>query len=236
MFEELDYQQTPMGELVLRRRSEPRLGGREIYEVKLGDEFLMSSLFSEGEEALARLALDALSGRDSLDLVVGGLGLGYTAAAALESAAVRSLLVIEYQAAVVDWHRRGLVPLGATLSADPRCRMIHDDFFRLAAEGLDPEHPGRRFHAVLLDIDHAPDHLLQPGHAAFYETGGLQALARQLQPGGVFSLWSNAPADPVFLQRLQSCFAAAEAREVCFPNPYTGGESANTVYLASVSR
>lgn len=236
IFEELDYQQTSMGELILRRRAEPRLGGREIYEVKLGDEFLMSSLFSEGEAALARLALDELSGREPLDVIVGGLGLGYTAAAALEYAAVRSLRVIETQPAVIDWHRRGLVPLGETLGADPRCRMIHDDFFRLAARGLDSERPGRRFHAVLLDIDHAPDHLLHPGHAAFYDAGGLRALTRQLQPGGVFALWSNAPPDAAFLQRLESCFAGARAQVIDFPNPYTGGEAANTIYLASVSR
>lgn len=231
MFEELDYQQTPLGELVLRRRAEPRLGGREIFEVKLGEEFLMSSLFSEGEEALARLGLAGLD-RGALDVVVGGLGLGYTAAAALQNASVRSLLVVEHLAAVVDWHRRGLVPLGATLTADPRCRFLHGDFFRLAADGFDPARPGRRFHAVLLDIDHAPDHLLHPGHAGFYEAGGLGGLAGQLQPGGVFALWSNAPPDTAFLQRLETCFAGAEARVVGFPNPYTGGEAANTVYLA----
>lgn len=221
-----------MGELVLRRRSEPRLGGREIYEVKLGDDFLMSSLFSEGEVALARLGLADLA-QEQLDVVVGGLGLGYTAAAALEQSSVRSLLVIETLAGVIDWHRRGLVPLGESLANDPRCRLIRGDFFRMAAEeGFDPDSPGRRFHAILLDIDHAPDHLLNPAHAAFYEVAGLQGLARRLQPGGVFALWSNTAPDEGFLRRLQAGFASAEARVVGFPNPYTGGESANTVYLA----
>lgn len=231
MFEELDYRQTPMGELVLRRRAEPRLGGREVYEVKLGDDFLMSSLFYEGEVALARLGLAGL--RDQhLDVVVGGLGLGYTAAAALEHPALRSMLVIETLAGVIEWHRRGLVPLGATLNGDGRCRFLEADFFGLYGRGLDPDEPGRRFHAVLLDIDHAPDHLLHPGHAGLYESDGLNRLAQQLHPGGAFALWSNDPPDAAFLARLASCFADAATHVVGFPNPYTGGEATNTVYVA----
>ncbi len=81
--EELAYHKTPLGELTLRRRTEPLLQNREVFEVKLGDEFLMSSLFTEGEKELSKLGLAGLDGK--LDVVVGGLGLGYTAAAALEN-------------------------------------------------------------------------------------------------------------------------------------------------------
>ena len=81
--EELDYRKTRMGDLVLQRRHILSLGGRDVYEVKLGDEYLMSSLFHESEVMLARLGLGALEGR-AWDVVVGGLGLGYTAAAALD--------------------------------------------------------------------------------------------------------------------------------------------------------
>ncbi|MDH3527661.1 MAG: spermidine synthase, partial [Gammaproteobacteria bacterium] len=63
-FEELDYQKTPLGEISLRRREEPRLDGKILYEVKLGDEFLMSSLFTNAEIQLARLGLAALEGSD----------------------------------------------------------------------------------------------------------------------------------------------------------------------------
>ena len=94
-----------------------------MYEIQLGDAFLMSSLFTEVEVALADLALAELDNA-ALDVVVGGLGLGYTAHAALRNPAVRSLLVIEALPAVIDWHRRGLVPLGTQLTADPRCRFI----------------------------------------------------------------------------------------------------------------
>src|SRR4051812_37064241 len=156
-FEELDYKKTPLGDLILRRRRMLSLGGIEIYEVKLGEAFLMSSLFHEVEEALAHLGLAELKAQ-SWDLVVGGLGLGYTAVAALEHREVASLLVIDALQPVIEWHQRGLVPLGLKLTGDSRCRMVHDDFFARArsAEGFDPDKPGRKFHGVLLDIDHSP--------------------------------------------------------------------------------
>ena len=89
-FEELDYRQTPIGALSLRRRRELKLGV-DVFEIKLGDEFLMSSLFTASEIALAQLGLAELV-RPGLDVVVGGLGLGYTAKAVLEHANVASLL------------------------------------------------------------------------------------------------------------------------------------------------
>ena len=130
-FTELDYQETPLGAISLRRRSEPRLGGKALYEVKLDDEFLMSSLFVQAEEELAALALQSLNAEE-LDVVVGGLGLGYTAAKVLENETVRSLLIIETIAPVISWHRLGLVPLGDKLALDSRCSLVHGDFFELA--------------------------------------------------------------------------------------------------------
>src|SRR3954452_11089725 len=127
-FEELDYQKTPLGELILRRRRMLSLGGVEIYEVKLGDAFLMSSLFHEVEEALAHRGLEELKG-ESWDVVVGGLGLGYTAAAALEHREVESLLIVDALLPVIERHRQGLVPLGEKLTGDRRMRMVHADFF-----------------------------------------------------------------------------------------------------------
>ncbi len=235
-FEELDYRETPLGALMLRRRRIRSLGDLEVFEVKLGEAFLMSSLFTTVEIALANLGLAEL-GAGPLDVVVGGLGLGYTAAAALEHASVRSLLVVDTLAPVIEWHQRGLVPLGATLTADPRCRFIHGDFFALAAApdpGFDPAEPGRRFHAVLLDIDHSPKNLLSPANAAFYEPAGLRALAAHLRPGGVFALWSDDAPDEPFLTALRTVFATAQSHIITFPNPLLDTESASTVYVARV--
>jgi len=233
-FVELDFQQTPLGDLSLRRRSEPRLDGKILYEVKLGEAFLMSSLFTEAEIQLAKLALADLEGTD-LDIVIGGLGLGYTARAALENPLVRSLGVVEVMAPVIDWHRQGLVPLGKALTSDPRCNFVHDDFFDLAlsrGRSFDRSNAGQRVHAVLLDIDHSPGHWLNPGNAAFYTPQGLLSLVEKLHPGGVFGLWSNDPPDARFSALLDSVFQFCEAHIVTFPNPYQGGESANTLYLA----
>ena len=65
-------------------------------------------------------------------MVVGGLGLGYTARAALENAAVRSLIVVDALAEVIEWHEQGLLPLGKELTGDPRCRLVHGDFFAMS--------------------------------------------------------------------------------------------------------
>jgi spermidine synthase len=230
-FEELDFRPTPMGVLSLRRRRQLS-SGLDVYEIKLGDEFLMSSLFTVAEIALARLGLAALQ-RTDLDVVVGGLGLGYTAQAVLEDSRVRSLVVVDALAEVIEWHERGLLPLGENLVADPRCRFVNGDFFAMSAsaDGLDPQTPGRRFDAVLVDIDHSPANLLHPAHAALYNTEGLRRLAEHLHPGGVFALWSNDPPDQTFSAVLASVFATSEAQVVSFDNPLQDRDASNTVYI-----
>ncbi|MBY8874587.1 spermidine synthase [Micromonospora sp. PLK6-60] len=231
-FEELAWRETPMGAISLRRRRDPALDV-DVYEVKLDDEYLMSSLFPVAEIELARLGLAPLAGTD-LDVVVGGLGLGYTARTALEEPRVRSMLVVEALDDVIEWHRAGLLPFADGLASDPRTRFAHTDFFAAAdsADGFDPDEPGRRFHAVLLDIDHSPRHVLHPAHRAFYTVDGLHRMARHLHPEGVFALWSNDPPDPEFQRILTEVFPTTVAHVVRFANPLQRRESANTVYVA----
>ncbi|MDZ7752206.1 MAG: spermidine synthase [Gammaproteobacteria bacterium] len=230
LFEELDYRPTAIGALSLRRRQLSL--GVDVFEIKLGDEFLMSSLFTASEVALGRLALATLAG-DRLEVVVAGLGLGYTAQAVLAHASVSSLLVVEMLEPVIDWHRNGLLPLGAELVADRRCRLVHGDFFAMAAgAGFDPDAPGRRFDAVLVDIDHSPAALLDDRSSGFYRPAGLRALAAHIRPGGVFGLWSNDRPDPSFTARLEEVFATARAEPVTFHNPLQDRPFTQTVYLA----
>ena len=233
-YEELDFQATPLGDLMLRRRRILQLGGVDVFEVKLGEYFLMSSLFHEAESQLATLALEALDG-DALDVVVGGLGLGYTAASALEDARVASLVVVEYLEPVIGWHRNGVVPLGERLRRDRRCRFVHADFFALSRDvgrSFDPDDPDKAHDAVLLDIDHTPTHWLHGGHARFYTEQGLGELAAHLRPRGVFALWADGLPDPAFRERLERVFVEANAHTIEFDNPLTGGRSEGCVYVA----
>ncbi|MDE0826736.1 MAG: hypothetical protein OSA48_08000 [Akkermansiaceae bacterium] len=241
LFEELDYRQTPLGELILRRRTYSQLDDLDVFEVILGDGFLMSSLFTVVEVALADLGLaavaEAFSAGEELEVVIGGLGLGYTARAALKNEAVRNLYVVDYMEGVIEWHQKGLVPLGPELTADARCQFVLGDFFKLAladekGPGFDPSDPGRKFHAVLLDIDHSPAHLLHERHAEFYRAEGLRTLAAKLHPGGVFALWSDDPPEETFMAALAEVFDSSESHIVKFDNPLLECESESTVYVA----
>lgn len=227
-FEELDFQATPFGEVSLRRRIEPSTGV-DVYEVKLGDEFLMSSLFTVAEEELSRLGLAAATG-ETLDVMVGGLGLGYTAVAALEDPRVSQVVVVDALAAVIDWHERGLLPVSAQLTGDERVSFVLTDFVAMMRAA-----PETLYDALLIDIDHSPRNLLDPSHAELYTPAGLRGLAAFLRPRGVFALWSDDPPDEEFVADLQRVFATAAAHVVAFDNFLTGGTSTNTVYVATVA-
>ena len=155
-FTEIDWRETPMGAISLRRKTDATLAV-DVYEVKLGDEFLMSSLFTVAEIELARLGLAQQRG-DALDVVVGGLGLGYTAREVLHDPRVNSLIVVEALGEVIEWHQRELLPMAGELTSDPRTRLVRGDFFAMAGDrtGFDPDAPDRLFHVILLDIDHTP--------------------------------------------------------------------------------
>ena len=213
-----------MGELTLRRRVEPELGV-DVYEVKLGEHYLMSSLFVVAEEELAHLGLAAHP--QPRDVLVGGLGLGYTAVAAVADARVERLAVIETMDAVIGWHERKLLPASAALVDDARTSLVKDDFFALVRRS-----PKETWDAILVDIDHSTQHQLDPSHADLYTPAGLSSLARHLKPGGVFGLWSDDPPEPAFVTYLEEVFATAEAHVVSFDNFLTGGVSTNTVYVA----
>ncbi len=230
-FEEIDHQRTPLGDISLRRRLEPVLQV-DVWEVKLGDEFLMSSLFTASEEAVATLGLAACRGSD-LDVVVGGLGLGYTAITALADERVGRLQVIDVLGEVIGWHRDGLVPLGTQLTGDARCTLRQADFFALVDDGIETDDAGpRRFDAILVDIDHTPSHHLNAANARFYGPAGFARVCDQLKSAGVFALWSDDPPDERFEALLRDSFATVVSHIVSFSNHYTGGQSACTVYVA----
>jgi spermidine synthase len=195
--------------------------------VKLGGALLMSSLVTYSERALSTLALDPREASRPR-VLVGGLGLGYTAAEALAQPGVREVEVVDLLPQVIDWHRRGLVPLGATLTADPRCTLTQADVFaRLAAPPS-----AAPWDAILLDVDHSPEALLRPEHGGFYTRAGLQRAALHLAPGGVLGIWSALAPEPVFERRLAQAFARTRSEAIAFHNVNNDAEEVNTVYLA----
>jgi spermidine synthase len=225
-FEELDCRDTELGELILRRRRPVSLPDQWVYEVKLAGRFLMSSLVTDSEQQLATRALSRLGG-ESLRVLVGGLGLGYTAATALADRRVATVDVIERLPEVIDWHRRGLVPLGASLCNDARCRLLAGDCLQQLQTG-----DGPHYDAILIDVDDSPIHLLDASHASFYDVAGLTAVQRHLRPRGVFALWTSLPAEPEVTARLQQAFGDAWVEEVRFDNPLLDDPETNAIYFA----
>lgn len=225
-FEELDYRHTDLGELILRRRRPVSQPDQWVYEVKLAGRFLMSSLTTESERELATRALARVHG-DALRVLVGGLGLGYTAAAALADARVAVVDVVERLPEVIAWHRNGLVPLGDALCGDARCRLIVGDCLQQLRFGAGP-----RYDAILIDIDDSPIHLLDETHADFYSVAGLTAARQSLRPGGVFALWTSLPAEPEVIERLRQAFGQASVEEVRFDNALLDHGEVNAIYFA----
>lgn len=233
LFKEIDSQLSPIGQISLRRRRMPAFGDRDIYEVKLGDEFLMSSMFVEAEEALSTLGLAALKG-DNLNVVVGGLGLGYTAVTALKDERISELLVVDFLDTVIGWHQDELVPLGKILNADTRNRYVHGSFFDLAVNpsvGFDPEVKAKKVDAILLDIDHSPTEFLDVANASFYTTENLSLMADQIRPEGVFAMWSQNLPEEDFITLLKTVFKSVESHVVSFFNPMQNLVSTNSVYV-----
>ena len=100
--------------------------------------------------------------------------------------------------------------------------------------GFDSSDGGKKFHAVLLDIDHSPDHLLNERHGSFYQPEGLQKMTQQFHPGGIFALWSDDPPEEHFLSVLNEVFQRVETHVVPFENPILGRDSESTVYVAQL--
>lgn len=221
----LAYEDSPLGPLCLRRRellSEP---GTVITEVTLNHAFLMSSYNTASERALASVALEMHPGAD-LRVLVGGLGLGYTAHAALASPRVAEVRVVEFLPQVVQWLEQGLVPLSAALAADGRFSTTSGDVYaRLAAA------PDERFDLILVDVDHAPDDQLSRVNDVFYTRAGLERASRHLAPGGILGVWSYAESSP-FAAALREVFRDVRIEPVTFFNGLIDEETTDWLFFA----
>ena len=203
---------TPHGEFVLRQH-----GGD--FEMIAGGMFLMATYAGGASER--RLVQAALAGvRRPASVLLGGLGLGYSLAAAVAAPGVARIVVVELAAPVLRWHRKHLGRLTGDAWRDPRVELVCADLTRWL------EHAGERFDAVCLDVDNGPGWTLLPANAWLYGRAGLQALRRTLAPGGTLAVWS-AHAAPAFQARLEQHFAQVEVHAIAVER----GEP-DRVYLA----
>jgi len=223
--EYLAAEESPLGMICLRRRALAREPGTVATEITLDHQFLMSSVNTASERALAEHAL-ALHGGADLSVLVGGLGLGYTAHAVLASPRVARLEVVEFLAPVIAWLGAGLVPLAGELTRDLRLAVAQGDVYaRLAGES------DERWDVILIDVDHSPEEPLGRESEAFYSEAGLARARRHLAPGGVLGVWSYSES-PRFAETLARVFAEVVVERVRFENRIAGELETNVVFLA----
>jgi spermidine synthase len=227
IFEILAYEQTPLGILCLRKRELLSQPGTVVYEVTLDNEFLMSSFYTVSERELSARAL-AMHGGEGLRVMVGGLGLGYTAAEILGSERVADVEVVEYLPQVIGWLEQGLFPLADTLRADGRLTVVADDVY---ARLLAP--PNQRYDLILIDVDHSPDEILAGANAEFYTERGLRAAQQHLADGGVLGVWSSAESSS-FATRFNALFRDVQVLPISFHNALVDETTTDWLFLGRV--
>jgi spermidine synthase len=225
LFEILAYEPTELGMLCLRRRELLCEPGTIITEVTLNHEFLMSSYLTASERALSEVALGMHAGFD-LHVLVGGLGLGYTARAALESDRVARCEVIEYLPQVIGWLKQGMVPLSEELNAESRLLVTHSDVYQKL---LDP--PTEKHDLILIDVDHSPDENLGTANGQFYTAEGLRRAKQHLSNNGILGVWSYAESSP-FADALRDVFEEVHLEPVTVFNNLVNEEQTDWLFFA----
>ena len=166
---------TATGDIQLQRRA-------GHYEIICSGVFLMASYNIDSERRLAEDTLAQVRG-DSLRVLVGGLGIGYTVQAVLEDRRVVGCDVVEIEPLIADWHRRYFAPLCGRPLDDPRAQLIEGDLYDLPL-------PPATYDAILLDTDNGPGMLCRGLNARLYDEAGRQRLLRALTPDGLLAVWT----------------------------------------------
>lgn len=224
-FEILAYEPTPLGMLCLRRRELLSQPGTIVTEVTLNHEFLMSSFHTASERALASVGLNLFEGTEP-KVLVGGLGLGYTAAAVLANESVAHVEVVELLPQVIGWLEQDLIPLAASLKDDSRLKISQDDVYkRLWAP------PTKQFDLILIDVDHSPEDQLDEAGHSFYTEEGLMRAKEHLAEHGILGVWSYAESSP-FADALHRVFPNVHIEPVTFVNTHIDETMTDWLFFA----
>ena len=228
-FEILAYESTPLGTLCLRRRELLFKPGTFVTEVTLNHEFLMSSLYTDSECELARTAIEMHGGSD-LNVLVGGLGLGYTTKEVLLSDCVSQVEVAELLPEVIEWMRQGLVPLSESIMDDDRVTLTACDVYRRLQDA-----PKSLFDLILIDVDHSPDERLdehvEDMNATFYTETGLRAARKHLCDNGVLAIWSYAESSS-FSDALRKVFDEVQVKPISYQNELVDEHCTDYLFFA----
>jgi spermidine synthase len=208
------------GELRLMQR------GAE-FSIRLGRIELMNSRLSGSEEALATMTRERIGERKRPHILIGGLGMGFTLRAALTSFAQDAEIVVaELVPAVVAWARGPMAAIFGTCLDDLRVSIEEGDVGKAIRSG-------RRFDAILLDVDNGPEGLSRRSNDRLYDLEGLAAARAALAPNGVLAMWSQGP-DPKFTQRLLETGLAVDEVRVRAHKGRSGAR--HTIWFASNSK
>lgn len=197
---EIARAESPLGELVLRERREQ--GAPPVLELRANGVFVMDTEETVSERALAVAALELV--KDPRQVLVGGLGLGFTMHEVLADPRVERCTVVEIEEALVGWMRDGTIPHGPAMLADERVNLVVADVAVALAEAGE-----RSYDLLLLDVDNGPGYLVHDHNAGLYLPPFLAGAARAVRPGGALAIWS-ANAAPQLLTDLEEAFGNAE--------------------------
>lgn len=197
--------ESPRGEVVLRERRDPecRENAPCVLELRVNGVFVMDTLETSSEKGLATAALRQVE--EPREVLVGGLGLGFTVHEVLADQRVERLVVVEIEDALVQWMRQGTVPHGPAYLADERVSVVTADI-RVAIGEARPA----SYDLVLLDVDNGPGLLVHDDNAAVYQREFLEQLASCLRPGGALVIWSAAES-PTLAAEMRDVFGDAVA-------------------------
>ena len=197
-YTEVARAESPRGEIVLRERRDPDAGSSSpvVLELRVNGVFVMDTFETSSEKGLATASLKQVE--NPRNVVIGGLGLGFTMHEVLADKRVEKLVVVEIEDALVQWMREGTVPHGPSYLADERVSVMTADIRTAMAEATPAA-----YDLVLLDVDNGPGFLVYDENEEIYQREFLGQVKEALRPGGALVIWSAAESPTLQAEMVQ---------------------------------